>query len=416
MPLFRYEAISAGGKLHIGTHDADIVQQVEAWLVEKGMTPVHIDLAPEHGITPPGISRFIEDIKLAVTDRLGGVTIDDLILFCRQIGTMLSAGVAVLPALEIMTRQTSNPKLGKFLENISVEVEAGTSMSEAFSLFPRTFNKLFINIIRIGEETGTLNNSFDYLATLYENEKDVRERIKTATRYPKIVIIAIVGAVIFLMSFVVPKFVGLFSKSKAALPLATKILITLSDFFAHNLLLIATSAVLLSIGWAYAQQYQGVALARDRFILRLPVLGTLSTKIYMSRFCRVLAILGRSGIDIVNALRLAASALDNLVLYYIAEELQQDVEEGITINAAMARHPEFPPMVVQMVAVGEETGELDAMLDKVADYYEAETNYTIKNLSTLIEPILLLVMGLVVGLIALAIFSPMWDMMNVMRG
>ena len=416
MPLFRYEAINPAGQKISGTHTADILSQVETWLAQKGLTPVRIEIAAETDLAPTGAARYLKDLRLAITDRFIGVTIEDLILFCRQLSTMLSAGIAVLPALEIIVRQMDNPRFKKIALAVADDIESGVTMSDSFAVFPRTFNKLFLNIVRIGEETGSLNSSFEYLADLYENEKDIKERINAATRYPKLVLIAILGAVTFLMTFVVPKFVGLFSKSSATLPLPTRLLIAISDFFSHNLLLLGIGVVLLATAWRLAMQYDGVVLAWDRWLLRVPILGELSVKIYMSRFCRVLAVLSKSGIDIITGLRLSASALENLVLFRMAEDVLGEVEEGVPLNTAMAKHPLFPPLVVQMVAVGEETGEVDQMLNKVADYYDKETNYTIKNPATLIEPLLLLVMGTMVGFIALAIFMPMWDMMNVMRG
>jgi MSHA biogenesis protein MshG len=295
-------------------------------------------------------------------------------------------------------------------------VESGASLSDAVSRQPKVFNVLFYNIVKVGEETGSLDRAFAYLASLHENEKAIKERIKSATRYPKFVIIAITGAVFFLMSFVVPKFAKLFAAAKVELPVATRILMAVSTFFADNTLGIIGAALVLFIAYRLALGAPEFVLFRDRLLLRVPIFGPLTTKIYMARFCRVFSILTTSGIDIIKTLQLSANALENRVLFQMVGEITSEVEEGVNLHEAMAKHQEIPPMVPQMIAVGEQSGRLDEMMEKVADYYDLESDYTIRNLSTLIEPILLLVLGIFVGLIALAIFTPMWDMLKVVRG
>ncbi len=412
MALFSYEAINATGKTQTGTFTAELSQEVERWLLEKGLSPISIRMVAEK----IGPDYEQHETKISLLDKISGVKIEDRILFCRQIATMLDAGVPVLQSLKILRQQVTNPILKQIIADIATNVEQGASLSDSFAQFPKIFGQLFQNVIKIGEESGNLDNSFSYLALLYENEKDVKERIKSATRYPKIVISALFVAVFFLMSFVVPKFISLFEKGKVELPLATKILILISNFFSHHYLAIFIGIVVLIISYHVAIRYEEVILFRDRMLLRTPIFSDLYTKIYMSRFCRVFAVLTKSGIDIIKTLRLSASALDNLILFRMIEQVTGEVEEGANLHSSMDKHPQLPAMVVQMVAVGEESGQLDTMMDKVADYYEVETDYTIKNLSTLIEPILLLFMGIMVCFIALAIFLPMWNMMSVMRG
>ncbi|MBU0728322.1 MAG: type II secretion system F family protein [Proteobacteria bacterium] len=407
MPLFQYEAINSLGNAVNGTHTAELAMEVEQWLHKQGLSPVDIHIIAG--------SDAAQQSKPTLRERLQGITIEDRILFCRQISTMLSAGVTVLQALKIMGKQITNPQLAQIILDVSANVEGGESLSNSFSRFPKAFNQLFQNVIKIGEESGNLDNSFSYLAVLYENEKDIRERIKSATRYPKIVVSALFGAVFFLMTFVVPKFILLFAKSKVALPLPTKILISISSLFANHYLLIIGSIILMGVSYRIALNYEGFIIARDTLILKTPVFSNLYIKIYMSRFCRVFAVLTKSGIDIIKTLKLASTALENIILFRMIEDVTDNVEKGMNMHEAMNKHPLLPAMVVQMVAVGEESGQLDTMMDKVADYYEIETDYTIKNLSTLIEPLLLLFMGVMVGFIALAIFMPMWNMMNVMR-
>ncbi len=410
MPPFRYEAINAAGKIVSGTFTAEAIPDVEAWLSKNSLSPIAIQVAAEsHQET--GTDSDIVTLR----DRLLGVRLDDLILFCRQTATMLAAGVAILQSLKVMSQQVANPILKQAILDMIGSVESGASLSDAFARYPKIFSPLFYNIIRVGEETGTLDRSFEYLAALYENEKMVTERIKAAIRYPKIVVTALFGAIFFLMTFVVPKFVKLFASAKVALPLPTRILVAVSDFFANHLFLLALFIVALVVAYRLALNYEEFVLMRDRLALRVPVFGPLAIKIYMSRFCRVFAVLTTSGIDIIRTLDLASTALENRELFLMMEQIRDDVEKGVNLNEAMGKHPAVPPLVREMVAVGEQSGQLDAMLAKVADYYDAESDYAIKNLSTMIEPILLLVLAVIVGTIALAIFMPMWDMMQVMR-
>jgi len=415
VPIFRYQAINSAGRVVSGTHAAEIMQEVETWLQKGGLSPVNIQVLSEQQ------SAGIKETSQAaagptLSERLFGITLEDKILFCRQLATLLSAGVSIIESFAILALQVSNPILREIILSMTAEVESGASLSDAVSRQPKAFNVLFYNIVKVGEETGSLDKAFAYLASLYENEKAIKERIKSATRYPKIVIIAITGAVFFLMAFVVPKFAKLFAAAKVQLPLATRILMGVSTFFADNTLGIIGAMLVLFISYRLALGSREFVFFRDRLLLRVPIFGPLTTKIYMARFCRVFSILTTSGIDIIKTLRLSANALENVVLFQMVEEITSEVEEGVNLHEAMARHHAIPPMVPQMIAVGEQSGRLDEMMEKVADYYDLESDYTIRNLSTLIEPILLLVLGVFVGLIALAIFTPMWDMMNVMRG
>lgn len=415
MPIFRYEAINSAGRVVSGTHAAEIMQEVENWLQKGGLSPVNIQVLSEQQ------SRGVKETSQAeagptLSERLFGVSLEDKILFCRQLATLLAAGVSIIESFAILALQVSNPILKEVILSMSAEVESGASLSDAVSRQPKTFNVLFYNLVKVGEETGSLDRAFAYLASLHENEKAVKERIKSATRYPKLVIFALTGAIFFLMSFVVPKFAKLFAAAKVELPLATRILMGVSTFFADNTLGILGAALALFIAYRLALGAREFVFFRDGLLLRVPIFGPLTTKIYMARFCRVFSILTTSGIDIIKTLQLSANALENLVLFQMVEEMTGEVEEGVSLHEAMAKHQEIPPMVPQMIAVGEQSGRLDEMMEKVADYYDQESEYTIRNLSTLIEPILLLVMGVMVGLLALAIFTPMWDMMNVMRG
>jgi len=408
MPLFRYEAVNSSGKISRGVHPAETVADVEAWLAKNGLSPIDIQAT--------SASESAQGARPSLFDRITGIRLDDRILFCRQMATMLGAGVSLLQALRVIRRQVQNPLLRQIIEAVATAIEGGASLSEALSAHPKAFNQLFVNIVQVGEETGSLDISFKYLADLFENEKIIKERIKAATRYPKIVVTALVVAVIFLMTFVVPKFAQLFQSANVPLPLPTRILMTVSGFFTEYGLLLLLGTVGLIAGYQVAMRYEQAALVRDRLLLKIPVFGQLALKVAMSRFCRVLAVLTASGIDIIRSLDLAASGLPNLLLRQTMAEIRHDVAAGVSLAEAAGRHQLLPPLVIEMIAVGEEAGDLEGMMHRVADFYDTESEYTIKNLSTLIEPLLLMVLATVVAMIALAVFMPMWNMLQVARG
>ncbi|MBC8318332.1 MAG: type II secretion system F family protein, partial [Desulfobulbaceae bacterium] len=299
MAHFQYEAINQDGQIVTGSHSAELIQEVEKWLSNQHLSPINITLSSSDSDTSAAQSL---PERTSFLDKFRGITIDDLILFCRQTATMLDAGIGILQCLTIMAKQVSNPTLKEIIKGISQGIERGDDLSSAFARHPKVFNPLFINIINIGEESGTLDNSFNYLAGLYENEKSIKERIKAATRYPKIVITALFGAVFFLMSFVVPKFVTLFEKSSVALPFATRLLIAISNFFSNNYLVIIIAVISLIALYRFGLNYREFILARDTFLIKLPIFGELYIKIYMARFCRVFSVLTKSGIDLIKTL------------------------------------------------------------------------------------------------------------------
>ena len=410
MPFFYYEAIDPKGNAVHGSHEAEIIQQVEEWLQAQQLTPTAITATGE------GMTGEADQQRITLWQKWQGVSLDDLTLFCRQSATLLDAGVDLMRGLTILTGQIRNPILSQTVARIRDDIEQGESLSEAYTKYPAIFSLLFRNIIKVGEESGTLDKAFAYMADLLENEKEVRERIKAATRYPKIVITALLGAVFFLMSFVVPKFVLMFASAHVQLPLATRILIAISNFFANNVLLIIVGIVALVVFYRMAMEYEQCVRLRDSLLLRLPIFGSLYTKLFMARFARVFAVLTSSGIDIIKTLELSSAALDNIILRDHFAQITAQVREGVSLDEALERRGFLPPMVTQMVTIGVESGTMETMMNKVADYYDQESDYTIRHLSTLIEPILLLCMGIMVGFIALAIFTPMWSMMEVARG
>jgi type II secretory pathway component PulF len=340
-------------------------------------------------------------------------SIEDLILFSRQLSTQVNAGIPLIDGLNALSEQAENKRMKEVINIIRSDIESGSSLSDALAVHPKVFSSLYINMIRAGETAGILDEILDRLATLNEYEKDIRARIKAATRYPKIVIIAIVLAFLVLITFVVPRFASMFSKLGAALPLPTRIMIGINDLFHQywyiGIIIIAVSVFLFH---RYINTQDG-RLRWDSLKLRVPIFGPLFLKIAISRFTYILGMLIGSGVPIMQTLEITSATIDNSLISQKVKEVMKSVSEGGGLSKSLKETEVFTPITVQMVSVGEQTGRLDEMLVKVGHYYDLETRYTIDKLSSLIEPVLVITIGSMVLFMALAIFLPMWDMASV---
>jgi type II secretory pathway component PulF len=343
------------------------------------------------------------------------VTSQDLIVFSRQLATLVNAGIPFLSSLGTIEKQSENPRLKAAIADIRRSVEGGVSFSDALARHPGIFSKMYVSMIRAGETAGILDDILVRLAMLAEHDANTRSRVKTATRYPMIVVIAVGAAFAFLVSFVIPKFAAIFGRFKTELPMPTRVLIGINYAIQHYWYLIILG-ILLAV-WLVTW-YVNTSMGRwqwDRVKLRLPVFGMLFQKVALSRFARVFAAMQKSGISMMLTLDIAGETVGNVVIARAVQTMSDSLRDGKGLTAPMESSGLFPPLVVQMVAVGEETGKLDTMLSKVSDYYDTDVEYTLRNLSTLIEPVLLLFVGGMVLFLALGIFLPMWDLMSLFK-
>ena len=350
-----------------------------------------------------------------LNNRFARVKLSELIVFTRQFATLFSAGVPIGVILERLSEQTVSIKLRDVVGVIKNDVNGGMSLSEAFSKHKNVFSPLYINMLRVGEESGTLDIVLDRLASILETELDTRNKIKTATRYPKMVISAIVVAFTIIITFVIPRFVSLFSHFGAQLPLPTRILIGINYVFHHYWWMVLIAVIALIFAFREYKKTEKGRYNIDKYMLKIPVIGTLVHKIYVSRMIRILGLLYKSGIAIIDALKIVSNVTGNVIAKQAVEEIGRDVEGGATISVPFLKSTFFPNVVSDMVAVGEETGRLDEMLFKAADYYDEEIDYAIKNLSSAIEPILLVFIAGMVLLLALGVFLPMWNLIHVVH-
>ncbi len=402
MPKYFVKARDELGNLIENTYEAETEKQLYEKLNSLNYIPIKIKEIKKGGILTLNI--FPEK-----------VTLTEQILFFRQLATLIDAGVPLIQSLEIVRKQLTNEKLEKAIANIKEKIEEGLSLSEAMSLYPDIFSRMQINMVLVAEEGGVLPEILDRIALILENEKDTKEKIKTATRYPKLVVTALGIAFLILMWFVVPQFQKIYGKFGKKLPLPTRMLFGFYVFLKNYwwlIILIFLLCYLLFRKWVNTEKGRWKF---DKFKLRIYIFGPLFLKIYLERFTRVLALMIQSGVPIVQALDIVAGVTNNVVIENAIIQVKNSILEGKTLAEPMATNRYFTEMVVQMVTIGENTGKLDYMLMKVANYYEKEVDYTIKNLSTLLEPILIAGLAVIVLFFALAIYLPMWNMMSLFK-
>jgi MSHA biogenesis protein MshG len=387
--------------------EANNPDAVASQLLNSGVTPIEITETRRQ-------KSVLDDIQHFMASRRP--KIEDLILFSRQMYSLTKAGVPIVRAMRGLSETTHNRVLGEALKEIADVLEAGRDLSHALGQYPKVFSHLYVSMIRVGESTGQLDEAFMQMSLYLERDKDTRDRIKQAVRYPSIVLVAIAVAITIINLVVIPEFAKVFKGFHAELPWATKLLIATSNFTVNYWYYILA---LLVISFFALQQYIHTENGRyrwDKWKLKLPIIGGIIHRALLSRFSRSFAMASRSGVPLVQSLTVVSRAIGNEYVSDRIQSIRNGVERGDTLTRTVAATNMFTPLVVQMVAVGEETGAVDDMLDEVADYYDREVDYDLKNLSTAIEPILLLAVGIMVFVLALGVFLPMWDLAAAARG
>ncbi|MCM8783321.1 MAG: type II secretion system F family protein [Candidatus Omnitrophica bacterium] len=406
MPKYFYRARDEQGKLIEKTTEAVSQEQLFKNLSASGYFVIDIEEKEELIFkTQPSFSlNFLKKVKPR-----------DLIVFTRQLATMLHAGVAFLDALSTIGEQTENLKLKTVIKDITRLVKEGSLFSKALAKYPAIFNQLYTSMVEVGEATGTLEEVLNRIVFIMERDEETRAKIKSALTYPVIIIVIVIGVVGFLTTFVFPKFITIFQQAGITLPLPTQLLFMFSNL-AKKLWILWLAVVF--IGLYLLKRYRKTEIGRyttDKLMLSLPLMGNLIKKIVLSRFTRTLATLYASGVPILRSLEIVERGIPNSVLIKIIRKIHEDVREGKSLAKPMSQHKEFPPMMVQMIAVGEETGSISDMLNEVSRSYETEVEYALKNLTTAIEPLLIVFMGVIVGFTALSLFLPMFDMMKMVK-
>lgn len=401
---FEYQVRDRTGKLVSGELEADNQAAVATRLKQMGYAPVEIkqvrDSALEREVKIPGLS--------------GRVKLKDIAVMSRQFATMIGSGLSLLRTLTILSEQTQNPKLRDTLHDVRVKVESGSSLSKALAEHPKVFSNLFVAMVRAGEAAGMLDTVLLRIADMYEREVELRGKIKSAMTYPVIVFVMAIVLTSAMLIFIVPTFAAMFDDLGGELPWLTRMLVAASEFLASwwGLLFVVVVPTALMITWGRVRATERGRFAIDAFKLKLPVFGPLFQKIALNRFARNLATLLAAGVPILQALDITADTVNNGPVAQAVRDVQSSVREGETMNRPLTNHEVFPPMVVQMIAVGEETGNVDGMLNKIADFYDAEIEATTESLTALMEPIMIAVIGGIVGGMVIALYMPMFQVFD----
>jgi type IV pilus assembly protein PilC len=339
----------------------------------------------------------------------------DLSVFSRQFATMVNSGLPLLRTLAILEEQTQAKYLARVVGEMRLDIEGGLSLSAAMAKHPRAFNRLFVSMVRAGETAGTMDDVLLRLADTLEREVSLRRQIKSAMTYPIVVSGLVVVILTAMLVFVVPTFKDLYTDLGGTLPLPTRILVALSDMVRQYFLIVVgafIAMIWLVRRWAKTDKGR---MAFDRFKLKLPIFGGLFHKSALSRFARTLSVMSRSGVPILQALDIVHETVNNAVVAVAVKDLQSGVKEGESLATPLSKHEVFPPMVVQMIAVGEETGALDTMLEKVANFYDEEVSATVESLTSLIEPVLIAVVGGAVGAIVISLYLPTFKIFELIK-
>jgi type IV pilus assembly protein PilC len=350
------------------------------------------------------------DKYLAKIPFLNRVPSRDLVIFSRQLSVMISADVPIVQALKVLVRQTANSGLKTVVANLAADVEGGTKFSAALSRYPDVFSDFFINIVRSGETTGKLDEVLDYLATQQERDYDLSSKIKGAMIYPAFILVSLVAVGIVMMIFVIPKLTDILQESGATLPLSTRILIGTSSIMKNYWWALLLGLVGLVGGIRYLITLPLGRIYWDTLKLKLPIFGQLFKRIYMVRFTRGLSTLLTGGVEIVSSLKIAGAIVGNAVYRNLILQTVREVEDGNPITTVFAKSKEIPVMVTQMLGIGEQTGKIDAILARLTDFYTREIENMVRNLTTIMEPLIMLFMGLAVGIMVSAVILPMYSL------
>ncbi|MCS7301394.1 MAG: type II secretion system F family protein [Fimbriimonadales bacterium] len=399
MPYFNYTIRDQSGQTRTGKVEAPNAEELRKRLQAEGLQVIEVTEDRKAPRVPAG--------------GYGRVKLSDLAIFARQFSTMLDAGVSLIRCLDVLQAQTNNARLRKILMDLSARVESGESLSRSMARHPKAFSQLIIGLIRAGEVGGVLEESLQRIAGFLEKDVELRRKIRSALTYPVIVLLAAVGIVIFLVSWLVPQFASLFKElGIKEMPAPTQFLIDLSALFTQRWYVVIIAVVAVLIAYKLFVSTRVGRRVADRVKLRVPVFGPLHHKIVMARFSRTMGTLLASGVPILQAMETVAGVVGNAVVADAVIESRSRIREGEKIADPLQRSKMFPPMVVHMVSVGEESGSLDHMLNKIADFYENEVEMTIASLTAAIEPVMIVMLGFIVGFIVISMFLPMIEVIS----
>ncbi|HPE12331.1 MAG: type II secretion system F family protein [Actinobacteria bacterium] len=401
---FDYQVRDRSGKVIRGRIEAESPSVVATKLKGMGYAPIAITKANSGLKTEIKIPGMGQRVKLK-----------DLAISARQFATMINSGLSLLRALSILSDQTENKALGEVFSSVRLSIEQGSSLSQAFAQHPKVFPPIMINMTKAGETGGFLDQVLGQLADNFEAEVKLRSTIKSAMTYPLVVFAFALLSLVGMLLFIVPVFAGLFDSLGGTLPLPTQILVMLSELLKNSLPLIILAMIGLAVLWGKYKNHARVRNVLDPIKLKAPVFGSLFQKIALSRFTRNLGTMIHAGVPILQALDIVADTTGNVVIARAVKDVEVSVRRGESLAGPLVNHPVFPAMVVQMMAVGEDTGALDQMLHKISDFYDAEVQATTEALTSLIEPLMIAVVGAMVGAMIIALYMPIFKIFDLIK-
>lgn len=397
MAFFKYKAFSPDGK------------QVSGF-VEAGSQDLAVKLLKEKQLFVVSLSQTQEKALSSALTKMQKISFSDIVNFTRQLSTMVMSGLSIPDALNILKAQSPNPMLVTVLSDVERSIVGGGNLGDALAKYPQYFSNIYISLVRAGEASGQLDKVLLQLADTLEGQREFKSKVIGALIYPVVIVVGMVVVVIIMMIVVMPKLTDLYKDFGIELPWSTKLLIGMSNFFIHQwwvLILIIAAAVTLFSRW---KKTESGTYILDALILKLPLYGALQQKLILVEFTRTLAMLIGSGIHILDALRILKGSLNNVLFQNAIEDISKKVEKGFPLGDMFAAHKEFPPIVSQMVKVGEETGKLDETLLKISKYFQVETEGIVKGLTTAMEPIIMVVLGVGVGFIVISVITPIYSL------
>ena len=409
MPVYEYSALSVKGKRLKGIIDADSIISARQKLRERSIFPTDLSETTtrqrEEGHTKISLGRLFKKVGLR-----------EISIMTRQLATLLGAGLPLVPSLTVLVSQTVNPHLKKTMAEIKEEVNEGNSLAESISHYPGIFSTFYVSMVRAGEASGALNIVLDRLADFNERQQALMGKVRAALTYP--VFMFLIGSFVlfFMVTFIVPRITGIFEEMNQTLPGITVFLITVSGFLRSFwfVLLLLIAALFFGLRYAFTKTQSGQYMW-DRIRLRMPLMGPLSHKIAVARFSRTLGTLLESGVPLLSALFIVKNIVNNRLISDVIENARKEVEEGQSLSGSLSKSDLFPPLTIQMISVGEQSGNIEQMLYKVSDSYENEVESSIMMITSLLEPVMILVMGLFVGFIVISILLPIFEMNQLIR-
>lgn len=399
---YAYKVRDKDGKVHSGSLDAENTALVANRLRQMGYVPISIDKKAGANIRR----------DLAIPGLSNRVKLKEISVFSRQFAVMINSGLTLMRSLAILATQTSSPYFAGVIEQVRRDIESGSSLSQALGRHPKQFNKLFVSMVRAGETGGNLDQTLSELARTIEKQVELRGKIRSALAYPVSVLSLVLLILTAMLVFIVPIFKSMYASLGGKLPAPTLLLVAISNVMVHGMPFVIVGTIALVVVYRRWQKTAAGRAVRDRLLLKIPVFGGLIRKTAMARFASTLSTLLKSGVPVLESLEITSDTVGNTTVANGVHAMSDGVKQGEPLTRALADHPVFPPMVTQMMTVGEETGALDTLLMKVADFFEEEVNRTVETLTSLLEPLLICVLGSAVGSMVICLYLPMFNIIK----